>query len=43
MLSEMSKAFALNCLSKDTVKGLRVNEQKFTEAVQDILSFGFPN
>ena len=38
----MSNAFALNVLSKDAVKGLRVNEQKFTEAIQDILSFGFP-
>ena len=42
MLSEMSQAFALNVLSKDAVKGLRASEQKFTEAVQDILSFGFP-
>ena len=38
----MKNAFALNCISKDTIKGLKANEQAFTEAVTDLLSFSFP-
>ena len=43
LLAEMSRALALNSLSKDVVKGLRLNEQKFTESMQDVLGFAFPS
>ena len=43
LLAEMSRALALNSLSKDAVKGLRLNEQKFTESMQDVLGFAFPS